>query len=472
MAKKVRTRASPVQKRKEATNPIEQRKEDLSFTKQKEEKHEMAKKALVVGINRYGPPNDLPSCVHDAEAFADLLESVYKFDQIRRLSDEEATKERIDKELSDLFKDAGQDDRLVFFYSGHGYQHATAAGTIEEALVCQDARFYDSSELSAKMQELQLPAGVLTIVLDSCFSGGVEKVYVSPAGNIEVAKNKRWQPPDLGEARHDSEAIQAAKQYIPMGYTKAAVPQVLASHLTRPQQMAKAFTTAVTSLQVTPLTDPNAKGLLLSACLSNETAAASTSHTNGLSAFTYCLLDSFKRLGLNHSSTDLVQVAGDELKQLGFPQTPMVKEPITPPHLGSQAFLSLQSLGAPVTEGQDPLRDAINEAVLLVLNQRKDKSMQPMSATGQKGWFDDVTSIVSQVVPIVIGALQSKGFQPGLSGMSQPSLGGQKGWFDDVTSIVSHVVPIVIGALQSKGFQPRPEWYESAVTRGSEGLVR
>ena len=56
--------------------------------------------------------------------------------------------------------------------------------------------------------------------------------------------------------------------------------------------------------------------------------------------------------------------------------------------------------------------------------------------------------------------------------MSQPSLGGQKGWFDDVTSIVGGVVPIVIGALQSKGFQPGLSRYESAVTRGSEGLVR
>jgi len=54
----------------------------------------MAKKAVVVGINRYGGGNDLPSCVTDAEQFAKYLRETRGFSDIRSLHDEEAGKQR------------------------------------------------------------------------------------------------------------------------------------------------------------------------------------------------------------------------------------------------------------------------------------------------------------------------------------------------------------------------------------------
>ena len=76
------------------------------------------KKALVVGINGYGFPNDLPSCTRDAEMFGNILEAVYRFDHVRVLKDGEATRDGVDRALEGLCQSATANDRLVFFFSG------------------------------------------------------------------------------------------------------------------------------------------------------------------------------------------------------------------------------------------------------------------------------------------------------------------------------------------------------------------
>src|SRR5215813_2756908 len=46
------------------------------------------RKALVVGINDYGgPPNDLPSCVNDANAITQLLQSKHGFKEVHTVRD-------------------------------------------------------------------------------------------------------------------------------------------------------------------------------------------------------------------------------------------------------------------------------------------------------------------------------------------------------------------------------------------------
>ena len=137
----------------------------------------MSNKALVIGINKYAPPNSLPSCVNDANRFSELLSSTYQFDDITTLLDADAKRANIASALDELFNGAQPDDCLVFFYSGHGYTHKVGS-VVEEALVGQDLKFFNSSDLLQAMQDL--PAGILTIVLDSCFSGGLEKFVFMP----------------------------------------------------------------------------------------------------------------------------------------------------------------------------------------------------------------------------------------------------------------------------------------------------
>ena len=103
----------------------------------------MAKKALVVGINAYAPPNTLPSCVADAEGMNSLLQGRYAFDSVTMLRDDEATKDRLIAALTELVTNVTSDDRLVFYFSGHGYSYEQD-GTTVEALVTQDAHFLNS----------------------------------------------------------------------------------------------------------------------------------------------------------------------------------------------------------------------------------------------------------------------------------------------------------------------------------------
>ena len=94
-----------------------------------------ARRALLVAINDYGnPQNDLPSCLEDATQFRSVLQDRYGFDDIAELYDADATVDSVDEGLMWLFDGVDEDDRLVFFYSGHGYQQPRN-GNLEECLV-------------------------------------------------------------------------------------------------------------------------------------------------------------------------------------------------------------------------------------------------------------------------------------------------------------------------------------------------
>lgn len=64
----------------------------------------------------------------------------YGFDQFTELYDGDATVANVEQGLTWLFEDVGPDDRLVFFYSGHGYQQPKGEN-LEECLVLGDMKF-------------------------------------------------------------------------------------------------------------------------------------------------------------------------------------------------------------------------------------------------------------------------------------------------------------------------------------------
>ena len=78
--------------------------------------------ALVVGINDYDNVPDLNYAVEDALAIKNMLINEFNFprNNVRVLIDKEATQSNINKEMSTLLKSAGENDRVVFYFSGHG----------------------------------------------------------------------------------------------------------------------------------------------------------------------------------------------------------------------------------------------------------------------------------------------------------------------------------------------------------------
>ena len=167
-------------------------------------------RALLVAINNYGSQqNNLPSCLEDAARFRSLLEERYGFDQFTELYDGDATVANVEQGLTWLFEDVAPDDRLVFFYSGHGYQQPNGEN-LEECLVLSNMEFLFDDRLSELSQTA--PPGVLTVVFNSCFSGGMEK-QVGADGRIEIARTKAWVPP--ANARSQQQKSLIGRQLIP-----------------------------------------------------------------------------------------------------------------------------------------------------------------------------------------------------------------------------------------------------------------
>lgn len=327
------------------------------------------RRALVIGIDDYGgPPNDLPSCGNDADAVGQLLQATYGFTEVRTLRDGEATVTRVNDALDWLLADGTPADRFVLYFSGHGYTKLED-GTFEEFLVLHDD-LLDDRGLVSRAQDL--PPGVLTVILDAGFSGGPEAFILEPTGaapEVEVARVKSWQPPPETAARDRAltgggpQRISAFRRFGCSPTTsRAAIAEVFAGAALAGAPGAARMPPAPLGMQIggmpsfgtpwprTPATGAGDEGgqleldgLLITACQETETALASTSSTDGLSAFTHSLLKAVERVGPMASVMDVLAATDANLRANGFRQTPLVLERPLPGDLKLRRFLTLES---------------------------------------------------------------------------------------------------------------------------------
>ena len=131
--------------------------------------------ALVIGINAYEQGiTPLNNAVSDARAIADLLELTYGY-TVWRLFDHEASRETIRHYLkTTLPQQIQSNDRLLFYFSGHGIQMSGSEGP-EGYLIPQTAHI-GQSETYLPMHEVSedlaaLPCRHLLAILDCCFAG-------------------------------------------------------------------------------------------------------------------------------------------------------------------------------------------------------------------------------------------------------------------------------------------------------------
>ncbi len=333
------------------------------------------KRALLVAIDDYGDPrNNLPSCVADARAFADQLQEYgFHSSNVKQLTNGEATLGALEQGLDWLFDGLQPEDRAVFFYSGHGHQ-MPVDDVLTEVLVLRDG-FYLDDRLAERSQDL--PDGVLTAVLDSCFSGGMDKIVISSVGgSADFAAPKRWtKAPQEAPSQKNGPGLTGYRRF-------GASKQIDGEE------------------GDTPL-----KGLMLSACSENETASASTSRTRGLSAFTYSLLDAISEQGLQASASELMEQVRETLSNHGFRQRPTLHEPPGPFTLAERDFLST---GVETSTPPSPwahIHDLLN-----LWN--KETTMQSTSDFAQ-GFEPDLTdddqqkafALLGMLAPVVINTL-------------------------------------------------------------------
>jgi hypothetical protein len=131
--------------------------------------------ALVVGISKFDDFSSLPTA-NDPLRMRDFLLNEAGFDYVHVLTDEKATKARIEELMVDVLPGMIRDnDQFLFYWSGHGTQRPYAlGGQIGYLPLASSAKVSYASMIS--MGDIQrwdevLAARQALFLLDACFSG-------------------------------------------------------------------------------------------------------------------------------------------------------------------------------------------------------------------------------------------------------------------------------------------------------------
>ena len=137
--------------------------------------------AVIIGIDDYQNWPKLRYAVNDATAIEQTLVSKFGFkpENIRKLINRDATRQRIMQVLGDELSDTGNvshDDRVFFFFAGHGATRTTADGRQSGYIIPVDAdanNYYSTAISMTALHEAAdlIPAKHIYFVMDSCYSG-------------------------------------------------------------------------------------------------------------------------------------------------------------------------------------------------------------------------------------------------------------------------------------------------------------
>ena len=174
-----------------------------------------ADRAVVVGVQAYTLPGaaDLKGCVNDAKAMEEVLKR--RGFRVRRLLDAEATKAAILKAIGDEGGQIRSDERFVFYFAGHGTNYAgfkngrTASPGAFLLPVDADpkdvaGRFISARELGEAVAAV--PAASRTVILDSCFSGGMSQYVMTKGVTKRPTRSRYWYPTWTGKGPVPEEA--------------------------------------------------------------------------------------------------------------------------------------------------------------------------------------------------------------------------------------------------------------------------
>jgi len=151
-------------------------------------------RAIIIGINNYQVASPLGYAVSDAKTISELLGEKFGFasSEMQVLLDEEATKTRI---LAEYLKwanhGASADDRLLFFFAGHGYTVPSRRGEVGY-LVPHDGNPDDLSSL-IRWDELTRNAELfkskhMLFIMDACY-GGLALTRAPGPGSMRFLKD-------------------------------------------------------------------------------------------------------------------------------------------------------------------------------------------------------------------------------------------------------------------------------------------
>ena len=171
-------------------------------------------RALVVGVDRYADPgfSNLLGAARDARNIRWLLTEHLGFesDQIRMLTDEQATRDGIVDGIRDWLVDGSRPGaRALFYFAGHGYfqrdEDGDESDAYDEALVPHDARLISRETRPMQVANLILDDEIGTllnglddrqvhVIVDSCHAGTMTRSLAPPAADPRVVRTIGLEP--------------------------------------------------------------------------------------------------------------------------------------------------------------------------------------------------------------------------------------------------------------------------------------
>ena len=217
----------------------------------------MAKRALLIGINRYQVPGaDLRGCVNDVKDLSAALIEFHGFKKsdITVLTDHAATKKAMQAGIKTLIRDSTKGDVALIHYSGHG-SHVPDDNQDEsdgrDEILCPANLDWDDPLRDDWLRTTLdgVKAGVnLTVIMDCCHSGTntrevlppdapVKQRYLPSPETLKAVESGRSAPRKVtSELRASPRAARKTRDIV-----KAQLPEVLITGCRDTQTSADAF---------------------------------------------------------------------------------------------------------------------------------------------------------------------------------------------------------------------------------------
>ena len=263
----------------------------------------MKNKALLVGINKYPDPrNELRGCVNDIldmEHFITDANKVYPKQNIKKLTNKEATKKGILTQLKWLIEGAEAGDQLLFHYSGHGAQAPTLFTSLEkdglDEIICP-YDFDGTNKTSLRDKEFaQLFAGI---------PKGVHFVWISDSCHAEDLSRDPF--------KLDEEDFMANNTHYRF-FT--GLP-----HFDNSEDEANDLA-GIAIGKIAPIISP-LNGALLSACQSHELSADTYINKRFIGAFTHYLIENLNKYSDTKNMRSIIEIVNKDLGKNGYDQNP------------------------------------------------------------------------------------------------------------------------------------------------------
>ncbi len=131
--------------------------------------------ALIIGIDNYkGEWPPLDNAVNDAKSIEKILKAKYKFDVVKTLYNENATRENIIQEFEWLASTAHNKDNVFIYYSGHGdYKQDINKGfwVPINATTTSTSNYLSNMDIQSLLASIKSKHSLL--IADACFSGDI-----------------------------------------------------------------------------------------------------------------------------------------------------------------------------------------------------------------------------------------------------------------------------------------------------------